>query len=154
MILYNKIAKWDTHFNEFWNALNWVNFSDSQNDFKKFVKLLNFLLFTDDKDLKFENWLFYIMNKLIINNDHYIIKILCMIYVKNWIRDNAIKYLTSWLWLKVSNCFRNIRKILNYLKFIYFDLNWLQNAKIQFQQLIMKNENNYHEFLIKFLYFT
>ena len=152
IILYNEIAEWDICFNKLQNILNWANLSDFQDDFKKFIKLSNFLLFTDDKDLKFENWLFYIMNKLIINNDHYIMKTLCMIYVKNWTENNTVKHLISWLWLKVLNCFKNIRKMLNYLKFIYFDFNWLQNTKTQFQQLIMKNENNYHKFLIKFFH--
>ena len=95
--LHNEIAEWDTCLSKFQNALNQADFSDLQNDFKKFIKLSDFLLFTDSKDLKFENWLFYIMNKLIINNNHYIIKILCMIYVKNQTKNNAVKHLISQL---------------------------------------------------------
>ena len=123
MTLYNEIAEWNTHLNKLWNALNWADSSDFQDDFKKSVKLSDSLLLTNDKNSKFENWLFCIINKLIINNNYYITEILCMIYVKNWMRDNAVKYLISQLQSEVLNCFRNIRKMLDHLKFIYLNFN-------------------------------
>ena len=55
MILYNEIAEQDIHLNKLQDALNQADFSDSQDDFKKSVKLSDSLLLTDDKDLKFEN---------------------------------------------------------------------------------------------------
>ena len=132
VILHNEIVKWDICLSKLQDTLNWAGLSDFQDDFKKSVKLLNSSLLIDNKNLKFENWLFYITNKLIINNNHYITETLCMIYVKNWTEDNAVKHLISWLQSETSNCFRNIKKMLDHLKFIYLDFNWLQNTKIQF----------------------
>ena len=121
--LHNKIAKQDTHLSKFQDTLNWADLSDFQDDFKKSVKLSDSLLLTDDKDLKFENWLSHIMNKLTVNNDHYITETLCMTYMKNQTEDNAVKHLISWLQSETSNCFRNIKKMLDHLKFIYLDFN-------------------------------
>ena len=154
VILHNEIAEQDICLSKFQDTLNQIDFSNFQDNFKKFIKLSDFLLLINDKNSKFENWLSHIINKLIINNDHYITEILYMIYVKNQIKDNAVKYLISQLWLKVSNCFKNTEKMLDYLKFIYFNFNQLQNAKTQFWWLMMKNENDYYEFLIKFLHLT
>ena len=55
IILHNEIAEQDICFSKLWNTLNQADFSNSQDDFKKSVKLLNFLLLIDSKDSKFEN---------------------------------------------------------------------------------------------------
>ncbi|ODH45676.1 hypothetical protein GX48_08247, partial [Paracoccidioides brasiliensis] len=43
-------------------------------------------------------------------------------------------------------------EIFEYLKSIYENANKLQNVKSDYCKLIMHNENNYHEFVTKFLH--
>ncbi|KGY15040.1 hypothetical protein PABG_12155 [Paracoccidioides brasiliensis Pb03] len=51
-----------------------------------------------------------------------------------------------------SEKFETAEKVFKYLQKIYENVNKLENAKTEYQHLIMRNEDNYHTFVIKFLH--
>lgn len=50
------------------------------------------------------------------------------------------------------NLYEDSSDMIEHLKTIYDDLNWVTTAKNQFQQLYIKNTNWFHNFLSEFLY--
>ena len=55
VILHNEIAEQDICLSKFQDTLNQIDFSNFQDNFKKFIKLSDFLLLINDKNSKFEN---------------------------------------------------------------------------------------------------
>ena len=75
-----------------------------------------------------------------------------MTYIKNHISSDAAKHLASQLCKTSVNKFIIIKEMFKHLKNIYLDLNCLQTVKTDFCKLIMHKNDNFHEFLIKFLH--
>ena len=61
---------------------------------QKITKLFNLSILTNGKNPKFTEWLFKIKIKLKINQDHYTLEKLKMVYIKNKIEGNAVRYFT------------------------------------------------------------
>ncbi|KGQ01328.1 hypothetical protein PAAG_12009 [Paracoccidioides lutzii Pb01] len=53
-----------------------------------------------------------------------------------------------------SEKFKIVEKVFKYLQEIYENINKLENAKTEYQHLIMRNKDEYHIFVIKFLHLT
>jgi len=91
--------------------------------FYKSIKLPDPPILTDRKDLKFNNWLSKIKNKLLANEDHYPNKTMCMAYVQNCVRGTAADHLALQICREVINCFKTADKMFCHLKSIFQDPN-------------------------------
>ena len=93
-------------------------------------------------------------NKFVINADHFSDKISKTAYIKNHTDNIAIRHLISHMKENHSEKFIIVEEIFVYLKNIYEDSNKLENVKNDYRYLIMRNDDEYHTFVIKFLHLT
>ena len=120
----------------------------------KSAKIPDPLLLTDGNEPWFEDWLLLMTQKLEANHDHYDSPQLCHAYVASHCDGKACKHITPWLWSKSVNLYEDSTDMLEHLKTIYDDLNWVTTVKNQFWQLYMKTTDWFHDFLSEFLYLT
>ncbi len=118
----------------------------------KSVKLPDPLLLTDGKEPKFEDWESRMKNKLIANADHYATEILKMAYIENRTGGDAAQHLAPRLREGAANKFTTADEMFKHLENVYLDPNRLQTAKTDFRKLVMRKNDNFHEFLTKFLH--
>ena len=90
--------------------------------------------------------------KLEANHDHYDSPQLHHAYVASCCDGKAYKHIMPWLWSKSVNLYEDSINMLEHLKTIYNDLNWVITVKNQFQQLYIKLTDWFHDFLSEFLY--
>ena len=109
-------------------------------------------LLTDGKEPQFKDWLLLMTQKLEANHDHYDSPQLCCAYVASHCDGKAHKHITPWLQSESVNLYEDSTDMLEHLKTIYDDLNWVTTAKNQFRQLYMKMTDWFHNFLSEFLY--
>ena len=109
-------------------------------------------LLTDGKEPQFEDWLLLMTQKLEANHDHYDSPQLCCAYMASCCDGKAHKHITPQLQSESVNPYKDSVNMLEHLKTIYNDLNWVTTAKNQFWQLYMKPTNQFHNFLSEFLY--
>jgi hypothetical protein len=102
------------------------------------TKLPNPPIFIDSKDLKFSNWLSRIKNKLHVNEDHYLNKLIKLAYVKGRIKGKATMYISLCLYKDALNLYNTMQDLFDYLKSVYEDLNQLFTAKNKFKKLYIK----------------
>ena len=118
----------------------------------KLAKIPDPLLLTDGKEPWFEDWLLLMTQKLEANHDYYDSPQLCHAYVASHCDGKAHKHITPWLRSKSVNLYGDSTDMLEHLKTIYDDPNWVTTVKNQFRQLYMKLTNWFHDFLSEFLY--
>ncbi|EEH44962.2 uncharacterized protein PADG_08611 [Paracoccidioides brasiliensis Pb18] len=91
-------------------------------------------------------------NKLWENTDHYSTECMRIAYIKNQTDGNAAHHIALCMKENHPEQYQTAEEIFEHLKSIYKNANKLQNAKSDYHKLIMCNENNYHEFITKFLH--
>ncbi|KGM91780.1 uncharacterized protein PADG_12088 [Paracoccidioides brasiliensis Pb18] len=89
---------------------------------------------TDGKEPIFENWLSRMKRKLAVN-------------ATTFQRMKAVSPI-----LKTEQMFETAKEVFVYLHGIYEDVNKLENAKMEYQRLVMRNGDDYHIFATKFLH--
>ncbi|KGM91419.1 uncharacterized protein PADG_12491 [Paracoccidioides brasiliensis Pb18] len=107
---------------------------------------------TDSKEPKFEHWLSWMKNKLRENADHYPTERMRIAYIENWTDGDAARHIAPCMEEDHPERYQTAEEIFEHLKSIYEDANKLQNAKSDYRKLIMRNGDNYHEFVTKFLH--
>ena len=90
--------------------------------------------------------------KLEANHDHYNSPQLHCAYVASCCDRKACKHITPQLWSESMNLYEDSSNMIEHLKTIYDDLNWVTTVKNQFWQLYIKNTDWFHDFLSEFLY--
>jgi hypothetical protein len=103
------------------------------------TKLPDSLIFIDGKDLKFSDWLSRIKNKLCVNEDHYLNKLIKLAYIEGRIKGKVAMHISPRLYEDALNPYNTVQDLFNYLKSVYEDLNWLFTAKNEFKKLYMKH---------------
>ncbi|EEH17366.1 hypothetical protein PABG_07362 [Paracoccidioides brasiliensis Pb03] len=107
---------------------------------------------TDGKEPKFEHWLSRMKNKLRENADHYPTERMRIAYIENRTDGDAARHIAPRMEEDHPERYQTAEEIFEHLKSIYEDANKLQNAKSDYRKLIMRNGDNYHEFVTKFLH--
>lgn len=115
------------------------------------VKLPDPPLLTDGKEPNFEDWLLRMKDKLNANNDHYSTEALRMAYISNRTGGDAARHLAPRL-RQGANRFQTADEMFDHLEAIYLDPNRLETAHTNFKRLHMKDGEDYHQFLTKFLH--
>ncbi len=85
------------------------------NFFKRFQKLLNSSLFTDEKEFIWDDWQEKIHDKLEINVDHFNINRTILIYVHFRIKEDAVKATLAWHQQNSLNLYVTVNDLLNEL---------------------------------------
>lgn len=136
------------------SSLNWsaADGNVSSQSPCKSAKIPDPSLLTDGKEPHFKNWLLLMTQKLKANGDHYDSPQLQIVYVASWCDGQAHKHITPWMGEDVSNPYGNSGSILDHLKTIYDNPNWVTTAKNSFWSLYIKSTDKFHDFLSEFLY--
>ena len=92
------------------------------------------------------------IQKLEANYNYYNSLQLCYIYIASYYNRKAYKHIIPWLWSESINLYKDFTDILEHLKTIYNNLNWVTTVKNQFWQLYIKMINWFYNFLSEFLY--
>jgi hypothetical protein len=108
---------------------------------------------TDGKDPKFTDWLSKMKAKLRANADHYTTEDLRMAYVENRTGGDAARHLAPYL-EDEEHQFQTAKEMLDCLAAIYLDPNRRENARSDFKKLTMKDNEDFHLFLTKFLHLS
>ena len=140
----NKIAYDTLHPMDHTTAGGWSS--------SKLAKIPDPPLLTNGKEPWFEDWLLLMTQKLEANHNHYNSPQLHCAYVASHCDGKAHKHITPQLQSKSVNPYKDSVDMLEHLKTIYDNLNWVTTAKNQFQQLYIKSTDWFHDFLSEFLY--
>ena len=145
---------WDTYVNKIaYDTLHSVDHTTAGGwSSSKLAKIPDPLLLTDGKEPQFEDWLLLMTQKLEANHDHYDSPQLCCAYVASCCDGKACKHITPWLQSESVNLYEDSVDMLEHLKTIYDNPNWVTTVKNQFWQLYMKLTDWFHDFLSEFLY--
>lgn len=107
---------------------------------------------TDGKEPLFEHWLSRMKSKFMVNADHFPEEASKIAYIENRTDGNAARHLAPRMREDHPEKFTTADEIFKYLKDIYEDPNKLENAKNEYRRLVMRNGDEYHAFVTKFLH--
>ena len=93
------------------------------NSFKRFQKLSNSSLFTDETESFWDDWQEKIRDKLKINVDHFDTDKVILIYIHFRINENAVKVTLAWHQHDSLNLYKMINDLLDELAQLYDDFN-------------------------------
>jgi len=108
------------------------------NSFKRFQKLLNSSLFTDETESFWDNWQEKIRDKLEINVDHFDTDRVILIYIHFRINENAVKATLAWHQHDSLNLYRTINDLLDELAQLYDNFDKETNFWREYANLIQE----------------
>ncbi len=108
------------------------------NSFKRFQKLSNSSLFTDETESFWNNWQEKIRDKLEINVDHFDTDRVILIYIHFRIDENAVKATLTWHQQDSLNFYKMINDLLDELAQLYDDLDKEANFWRKYANLIQE----------------
>ncbi len=119
------------------------------NFFKQSQKLSNSSLFTDEKELIWNDWQEKIRNKLEINVDHFNINKAILIYVHFRIKEDAVKATLTWCQQDLLNLYVTVNDLLNELAQLYDDFDKETNFWREYANLTQE-KSKFSEFYSMF----
>ncbi len=108
------------------------------NSFKRFQKLSNSSLFTDETESFWDDWQEKIRDKLEINIDHFDTDKVILIYIHFRINENAVKVILTWCQHDSLNFYRTINDLLDELAQLYDDFDKETNFRRKYANLIQE----------------
>lgn len=119
---------------------------------KRSVKIDDPKHLTDGKEPLFEHWLSRMRNKLGENADHFPTESSKTAYVENRTDGDAARHIAPRMRDDHPERYQTAEEIFEHLSSIYVDPNKLQIAKDEYRDLVMRNGDDSHAFLTKFLH--
>ncbi|KAL1971411.1 hypothetical protein VTN31DRAFT_2343 [Thermomyces dupontii] len=119
---------------------------------KRSVKIDDPKHLTDGKEPLFEHWLSRMRNKLRENADHFPTESSKTAYVENRTDGDAARHIAPRMRDDHPERYQTAEEIFEHLSSIYVDPNKLQIAKDEYRDLVMRNGDDSHAFLTKFLH--
>jgi len=108
------------------------------NSFKRFQKLSNSSLFTDETESSWDDWQEKIRDKLEINVNHFNTDKVILIYIYFRIDENAVKATLAWCQHNSLNLYKMINDLLDELAQLYDDFNKETNFRRKYANLIQE----------------
>ncbi len=136
----------EAHFQ--WESSTLSN-NKNKNDYHKFIKLLNSLIFIETDDFIWETWNIKIADKLDINVNHYFTEKIHIVYVIFRLENDADQQIYAKHCVNTFSFYQSLSKLLKHLKEIYEDQNliWKYHCKyITLKQLNKLFNSFYSEF--------
>ncbi len=162
---FEKINKVKEHLNQlnqiFWNqvtelqhqlqSFKKVTSSSSTlfNFFKRFQKLLNLSLFTDEEEFIWNNWQEKIRDKLEINVNHFDINKVILIYIHFRIKEDAVKITLTQHQQNSLNLYVIVDDLLNELAQLYDDFNKETNFRRKYANFFQE-KSKFNDFYLIF----
>ncbi|KAJ5936831.1 hypothetical protein N7466_003281 [Penicillium verhagenii] len=113
-------------------------------------KLPDVPILTDGKSPTFEGWMLKLMNKFMLNKDHYPTECHKMAYIHSRCEGPAEALLTPRAKCGAKNPFINAEEMIHYLQSFFHNTHRRAIAGQEFEALIMKKDEQFHDFYIKF----
>jgi len=114
------------------------SFSILFNFFKRFQKLSNSSLFTDEKESIWDDWQEKIRDKLEINVNHFNINKAILIYVHFKIEEDAVKAILAQCQQDLLNLYVTVNNLLNELAQLYDDFDKETNFRRKYANLFQE----------------
>ncbi len=108
------------------------------NSFKRFQKLLNSSLFTDEKESIWNDWQEKIRDKLEINVDHFDNNRAILVYIHFWISEDTVKVILVRRQRDSLNSYSMINNLLDELAQLYNDSDKETNFRRKYANLIQE----------------
>ena len=118
------------------------------NSFKRFQKLLNSSLFTDEKESIWNDWQEKIRDKLEINVDYFNNDRIILVYIHSWISKNIVKITLVRRQRDSLNFYSTIDDLLNELAQLYNDSDKETNFRRKYANLIQEKSKFSNFYLI------
>ncbi len=115
--------------------------NENENDYHKFIKLSNSLIFIKINDFIWKTWNIKIADKLNVNMNHYFIEKICIIYVIFRLEDDADQQIYAKHHVDAFSFYQSLSKLLKHLKEIYKDQNLIQKCRCKY--VILKQLNKF-----------
>ncbi len=119
------------------------------NSFKRFQKLSNSSLFTDEIESFWNDWQEKIHDKLEINVDHFNTDKVILIYIHFRINENAVKATLAWCQHNSLSFYKMINNLLNELAQLYDDFDKETNFRREYANLIQE-KSKFNDFYSMF----
>ncbi len=119
------------------------------NSFKRFQKLLNSSLFTDEKESIWDDWQEKICNKLEINVNHFNNDKAILVYIHSWISKDAVKVTLVRRQRDSLNFYSMINDLLDELAQLYDDSDKETNFWREYANLIQE-KSKFNDFYLIF----
>ncbi len=119
----------------------WESFtlSENENNYYKFIKLSNSLIFIETDDFIWKTWNIKIVDKLNVNVNHYFTEKICIVYVIFRLEDDADQQIYAKHYVDAFSFYQSLSKLLKHLKEIYEDQNLIQKYRCEY--IVLKQLN-------------
>ena len=122
----------------------WESFTlsdnENENNYHKFVKLLNSLIFIETEDSIWKTWNIKIADKLDVNANHYSIEKIHIVYVIFRLEDDADQQIYAKHHVDAFSLYQSLSELLKHLKEIYEDQNLIQKCCCKYVTLKQFNK--------------
>ncbi len=118
------------------------------NSFKRFQKLSNSSLFTDEKESIWDDWQEKIRDKLEININHFDNDKAILVYIHSWISEDAVKVILVRRQWDSLNSYSTIDDLLDELTQLYNDFDKETNFRRKYANLIQEKSKFSNFYLI------
>ncbi len=121
---------------------SWESFTlfDNENDYHKFIKLLNSLIFIETDDSIWETWNIKIADKLNVNANHYSTEKIRIVYVIFRLEDDADQQIYAKRRVDAFSFYQSLSELLKHLKEIYEDQNLIWKCRCKYVALKQLNK--------------
>ncbi len=114
--------------------------SDNENDYHKFVKLSNSLIFIETDDSTWKTWNIKIADKLDVNANHYSTEKIRIVYVIFRLEDDADQQIYAKRRVDTFSFYQSLSELLKHLKEIYEDQNLIRKCRRKYVALKQLNK--------------
>ncbi len=115
--------------------------NENENDYYKFIKLLNSLIFIETDDSTWETWNIKIADKLNVNANHYFTEKIHIVYVIFRLEDDADQQIYAKHCVDAFSFYQSLSKLLKHLKEIYEDQNLIWKCRCKYVALKQLNKS-------------
>ena len=123
--------------------------NENENDYHKFIKLSNSLIFIETDDSIWETWNIKIVDKLNVNANHYSTEKICIVYVIFRLEDDVDQQIYTKHCVNAFSLNQSLSKLLKHLKEIYKDQNLIWKCHHEYVALKQLNKF-FSSFYLKF----
>ncbi len=113
---------------------------DNENDYHKFIKLSNSLIFIETDDSIWETWNIKIADKLDVNANHYSTEKIRIVYVIFRLEDDADQQIYAKRRVDAFSFYQSLSELLKHLKEIYEDQNLIWKCRCKYVALKQLNK--------------
>jgi len=114
--------------------------NENENDYHKFIKLLNSLIFIETDDSIWKTWNIKIADKLDVNANHYFTEKIHIVYVIFKLEDDADQQIYAKHHIDAFSLYQSLSELLKHLKEIYKDQNLIQKCYCKYVALKQLNK--------------